>query len=107
MRSILLLPLAFGLLVTSSPASVQSDALPDRALTPGATLPVSTMQICTVGYTRTVRNVPASLKRAVYASYGRKPEPGVCCDGDSGEAERLFRKESERHSGMIPNTIGA
>ena len=27
--------------------------------------------------------------------------------GDSGEAERLFRKEAERHSGMIPNTIGA
>jgi Patatin-like phospholipase len=27
--------------------------------------------------------------------------------GYSGEAERLFRRESERHSGMIPNTIGA
>jgi hypothetical protein len=25
--------------------------------------------------------------------------------GDSGEAERLFRAEAERHSGMIPNTI--
>ena len=28
-------------------------------------------------------------------------------DGDSGEAERKIRDESERHSGMIPNTIGA
>jgi hypothetical protein len=28
-------------------------------------------------------------------------------DGDSGEAERSFRSEAERHSGMIPNTIGA
>jgi hypothetical protein len=27
--------------------------------------------------------------------------------GDSGEAERLFRREAERCSGMIPNTIGA
>jgi hypothetical protein len=27
--------------------------------------------------------------------------------GDSGEAERSFRTETERHSGMIPNTIGA
>jgi hypothetical protein len=27
--------------------------------------------------------------------------------GDSGEAERSFRKEAERHSGMNPNTIGA
>ena len=26
---------------------------------------------------------------------------------DSDEAERSFRRESERHSGMIPNTIGA
>ncbi len=24
--------------------------------------------------------------------------------GDSGEAERLCRREAERHSGMIPNT---
>lgn len=27
--------------------------------------------------------------------------------GDSGEAERLFRRDTERHSGMNPNTIGA
>jgi hypothetical protein len=27
--------------------------------------------------------------------------------GDSGEAERSFRREAERHSGIIPNTIGA
>jgi hypothetical protein len=27
--------------------------------------------------------------------------------GDSGKAERLVRKEAERHSGMNPNTIGA
>jgi hypothetical protein len=27
--------------------------------------------------------------------------------GDSGEAERSFRRENERHSSMIPNTIGA
>jgi hypothetical protein len=27
-----------------------------------------------------------------------------CGIGDSGEAERLFRREAERHSGMMPNT---
>ena len=27
--------------------------------------------------------------------------------GDSGEAERSFRREAEQHSGMIPNAIGA
>jgi len=26
---------------------------------------------------------------------------------DSGEGERWFRREAERHSGMNPNTIGA
>jgi hypothetical protein len=26
---------------------------------------------------------------------------------DSDEAERSFRREAERHSGMNPNTIGA
>jgi len=27
--------------------------------------------------------------------------------GDSGEAERSFRRQSEQHSGMIPNAFGA
>ena len=27
--------------------------------------------------------------------------------GDSGEAERCFRQEAERYSGINPNTIGA
>jgi hypothetical protein len=31
----------------------------------------------------------------------------LCSGGDSGEAERSIRDESERHSGMNPNTIGA
>jgi hypothetical protein len=26
---------------------------------------------------------------------------------DSGEGERLFRREAERYSGLKPNTIGA
>jgi hypothetical protein len=32
---------------------------------------------------------------------------GQSLTGDSGEAERWFRKEAERYFGMIPNTIGA
>jgi hypothetical protein len=31
---------------------------------------VSVSRICTPGYSRSVRNVPESLKRAVYAEYG-------------------------------------
>ena len=32
---------------------------------------------------------------------------GLAFAGDSGEAEPSFRREAERCSGMIPNTIGA
>ena len=45
----------------------------------------------------------------VYALKGKehveRDNPHVV--GDSGEAERSFRKEAERHSGMNPNTIVA
>jgi hypothetical protein len=40
--------------------------------------------------------------------FDRGDTPGLAASaGDSGKAERLFRREAERHSGMIPNTIGA
>jgi hypothetical protein len=46
-------------------------ALPDHRLTPGATVPgVSVSQVCIVGYSRTVRDVPITLKREVYRRYG-------------------------------------
>jgi hypothetical protein len=45
--------------------------LPDPTCTPGAIFTrASVSQICTPGYSRSVRNVPASLKRSVYAEYG-------------------------------------
>jgi len=45
--------------------------LPDRRCTPGAILTQATVgRICTPGYSRSVRNVPESLKRAVYDEYG-------------------------------------
>jgi hypothetical protein len=46
---------------------------PNPALTPGATLDVTIADVCTVGYTKRVRNVPASLKRQIYANYGITP----------------------------------
>ena len=39
-------------------------------MTPGATLPVTRDDICVPGYTKKVRNVPADVKRQVYAEYG-------------------------------------
>ena len=45
--------------------------LPDPACTPGAIFAGATVsEICTPGYSRSVRNVPESLKRSVYAEYG-------------------------------------
>ncbi len=45
--------------------------LPDPACTPGAIFASASVgRICTRGYSRSVRNVPESLKRSVYAEYG-------------------------------------
>jgi hypothetical protein len=45
--------------------------LPDPACTPGDIFPdVTKDQVCTSGYSSSVRNVPASEKDAVYAEYG-------------------------------------
>jgi len=45
--------------------------LPDSACTPGAIFTNATpQQICTYGYTRSVRNVPYSEKDQAYAEYG-------------------------------------
>jgi hypothetical protein len=44
--------------------------LPRRQLTPGVALPVGTAQICRPGYASAVRDVPDSLKQAVYDRYG-------------------------------------
>jgi hypothetical protein len=42
---------------------------PDPKLTPGATLAVTTSDVCVPGYTKKVRNVPAKVKRQVFAEY--------------------------------------
>lgn len=56
----------------AAPAADQSNLpiLPDPKLTPGAVLPVTKADICVPGYTKKVRNVPASVKRQVYTEYG-------------------------------------
>jgi len=50
--------------------------VPDPARTPGDVLTTDKDAICTKGYTKTVRNVPESLKNQIYQNYGvtdRKP----------------------------------
>src|SRR5258708_30834036 len=46
-------------------------ALPDFDCSPGAVFPTVTVkEICVAGYSSTVRNVPESVKRQVFAEYG-------------------------------------
>jgi hypothetical protein len=53
-----------GLLAGSPPI------VPNPKLTPGDVLPVSKEDICVVGYTKLVRDVPEKVKKQVYRMYG-------------------------------------
>lgn len=50
--------------------NLQAPILPDAKLSPGDVLTSDPKIICVSGYTKTVRNVPQSLKEQVYRSYG-------------------------------------
>jgi hypothetical protein len=58
------------------------DSVPDATLTPGDTLDVTINDICTPGYARKIRAVPAEIKRRVYTAYHREHESGICCEVD-------------------------
>ena len=45
-------------------------AIPDPACTPGAVLTTDLTVICRSGYTKTVRDVPVSVKKRVFEQYG-------------------------------------
>jgi hypothetical protein len=66
-----LLPL-LTLLTLVSPLRAQQPEpiLPDPKLTPGDAFEVSVDDVCTPGYSKKVRNVPQSVKEAVYREYG-------------------------------------
>jgi hypothetical protein len=55
---------------TPHAAGVPSVDMPRPGLTPGVALAVGTARICRPGYAGSVRDVPDSLKAAVYARYG-------------------------------------
>ena len=48
----------------------RSPVLPDPALTPGDVLTTDAAVVCVSGYTKTVRDVPQSVKNQVYRQYG-------------------------------------
>jgi hypothetical protein len=65
--------IAILLLLVTLVAAEPRPLRPDHALTPGATVHVTLKQVCTPGYSKTVRNVPVSEKHAVFARYGITP----------------------------------
>jgi hypothetical protein len=58
------------MVVLGTTASGGPPLRPDPQLTPGATLEVTTADMCVPGYTKKVRDVPDPVKRQVYAAYG-------------------------------------
>jgi hypothetical protein len=55
---------------TAKVEKVRSPFLPNETMTPGTRFPrVTKKQICTVGYTKTVRDVTESKKKAVFSMY--------------------------------------
>ncbi len=63
-------PLRLDAAVKSSDCRVRGP-LPDHDCTPGAVFPdVTKEKICVHGYSKTVRDVPASLKKKAHADYG-------------------------------------
>jgi 5-methylcytosine-specific restriction endonuclease McrA len=68
---------------TKTTGCVAQGALPDSACTPGAIFPnVTKEQVCVPGYARSVRNVPQSEKKQVFAEYGITKHPAGAYEVD-------------------------
>jgi hypothetical protein len=80
--------------------------LPDRSLTPGDALEVTTAEICRPGYSARARDVPAAAKEMVYRAYHRKPARGICCEIDHliplelGGSNRMANLWPETYAGI-------
>ena len=59
-----------GSLLISTVCLADSPLLPDPQITPGDILTSDIQIICVPGYTKTVRKVPAAVKRQAYYNYG-------------------------------------
>lgn len=55
---------------TKTSGCIPNGEKPDYDCTPGAILPATKDQVCTPGYSATVRRVTEKVKRQVYAEYG-------------------------------------
>ena len=94
-------PMALGAVTKSSGCQVRGK-LPDSACTPGARFAkVTKAEVCTPGYSSTVRNVSSSTKDAVYTAYGMTRH----FNGSDGEVDHLVSLElggSNARSNLFP-----
>jgi hypothetical protein len=77
--------LFLGLLLIATIVYARQDStLPDSQLTPGVIFNAVTKDdVCTPGYSKSVRNVPGSEKRQVYQEYNMQPHESPCpCEVD-------------------------
>lgn len=72
-----------------------ADVLPRPAVTPGRSDPALTAQVlCAKGFTTTtIRNVPESVKRQVYSTYGVQNHAGYCTGPEGCEVDHLISLE--------------
>lgn len=91
---------------------VQPGNRPDPACTPGAVFPNVPLEVlCQVGYTDTIRSVPASVRHAVLAAYGvADPPPPNTVEVDhlvplglngSNDVENLFPQPHDPAPGYV------
>ncbi len=66
----LIVALFLSLLFSAAPAFAEGPFAPDPKLTPGDILEVTKKDVCVVGYTKKVRNVPGSVRKEVFQRYG-------------------------------------
>jgi hypothetical protein len=77
------------------PLAASAADLPDHAKTPGEANPALTKEvICAKGFTtKNYRNVPAALKRKVYAAYHVRNHAGYCVGKEGCEVDHLISLE--------------
>lgn len=90
-------PTGSGAVVAPTSGDPLQPNLPDPRRTPGATLAVTAADICVPGYSRKVRNVPSSVKRDVYRTYGITDPPPRRYEVDHLISLELGGSNSERN----------
>ena len=93
-KSLLLVSILTSIVGCSDEQTSADFTMPNPKLTPGDTMPVTLEELCTVGYTKKVRNVPDRIRKQVFQSYGLAHNRDQWCDRPQGcELDHLISLE--------------